>query len=153
MRKQGGRQTRNYLEKEWKIWLSSTGIKNPQQVALESKLKETTEEKKKLEKENKALLKQKSSLKRQVTHLSVQMQKAQSSGYQPTREKSKNKSQYSQRWVRELKQQQRTKCSSSLAWLESEGYTVLKVTVQNNKTGDIEIINISSEELLGPQGS
>ena len=50
-------------------------------------------------------------------------------------------------------QQQRTKCSSSLAWLESEGYTVLKVTVQNNTTGSTEVININSEELFGPQGS
>ena len=83
-------------------------------------------------------MKQKATLKCQVTRLAVQMQKAQSSGYRPTRGKSKNKT---KRWLRELKQQQFTKCGSSLVWMESEGYTPLNVTVQNNKTGDTEIIN------------
>ena len=37
--------------------------------------------------------------------------------------------------------------------MDSEGYTPLQVTVQNNTTGDTEIININSDELLGPHGS
>ena len=81
------------------------------------------------------------------------MQKARSSGYQPTYGKSKNKTQYSQCWLRELEQQQCTNCGISLSWMESEGYTPLKVTVQNNTTGDTEIININLDELLGPHGS
>ena len=52
-----------------------------------------------------------------------------------------------------MKKQWHTKCRSSLAWLESEGYTAQKVTVKNNTTDDTEIINIDSDELLGPQGS
>lgn len=143
----------SYLQKDWSIQLSSSEVESPQQTALENELKKATEEKDKLEEEKNTILKQNASLKCQLTHLAEQMQKAQSSGYQPTRGKSKNKSQYSQRWVRKMKQQQRTKCSSSLAWLESEGYTVLKVTVQNNTTGSTEVININPEELFGPQGS
>ena len=153
LRKQGGRQMNSYLQKEWSIQLSPSEVESPQQTALENELKKATEEKDKLEEEKNTILKQNASLKSQLTHLAEQMQKAQSSGYQPTRGKSKNKSQYSQRWVRKMKQQQRTKCSSSLAWLESEGYTVLKVTVQNNTTGSTEVININPEELFGPQGS
>ena len=153
LRKQGGRQMKLYLQKDWQIQLSPNDVKNPRQIALETKLKKTTEEKSKLEKKNKTLLKQKANLRQQVTHLAARIQKAKSSGFKSTRGKSKNKTQYSQRWLREMKKQRHTKCSSSLAWLESEGYTALKVTVKNNATDDTEIINMDTDELLGPQGS
>ena len=155
LRKQGkgGRQMKLYLEKDWEIHLSPNDIKTHQQIKLEAKLKKTSEEKSKLEKQNKTLLKQKAHLKHQVTHLATQIQKAKSRGFKSTRGKSTKKTQYSQRWLRALKKQWHTECSNSLDWLESEGYTAMKVTVKNNTTNDIEIININSDELLGPQGS
>ena len=153
LRKQGGRQMKLYLLRDWQIQLSPSDVKNPRQIALESKLKKTTKEKSALEKKNKTLLKQQTKLKHQVTHLAAQVQKAKSRGFKSTRGRSKNKTQYSQRWLREIKKQQHTKCSSSLAWLENEGYTALKVTVKNNATDDVEIININSNTLFGPQGS
>ena len=103
LRKQGSRQMKMYLQKEREIQLSLSDIKGPQETVLGTELKKTIEEKGKLEKENKLLVKQKATLKRQVTHLAVQMQMAQSSGYRSTRGRSKNKTQYSQRWLCELK--------------------------------------------------
>ena len=55
--------------------------------------------------------------------------------------------------MHKVKQQQCIKCSSSLAWLKDEGYTLLKVAVQNNTQGSTEVININPKELFGPQGS
>ena len=89
LHKQGGRQMKFYLQKDWEIQLSSNDVKNPRQITLETKLEKTTEEKSKLEKKNKTLLKQKANLKQQVTHLAAQVQKAKSSGFKSTCGKSK----------------------------------------------------------------
>ena len=150
---QGGRQIKLYLAKDWEIQLSLSDSKSPRQIKLEAKLKKTSEEKNKLEKQNKTLLKQKAHLKHQVTHLATQIQKTKNRGFKSTHGKSTKKTQYSPRWLRAMKKQRHTKCSSSLAWLESEGYTAMKVTVKNNTTNDIEIIDMNSDELLGPQGN
>lgn len=38
LRKQGGRQMKLYLLRDWQIQLSPSDVKNPRQIALESKL-------------------------------------------------------------------------------------------------------------------
>ena len=81
----------SYLQIDCNIQLSYSEVESPQQTALENELKKATKENYELEEEKITILKQNASLKCQLTHLAVQMQKAQSSGYQPTRGKSKSK--------------------------------------------------------------
>ena len=116
------------------------------QVALESKQEELEEENQRLHKTNKIL-------QQQATYLSNQLQKAQSDGFQPTRGHTRTKSpfEYSQRHQRNLRQQRSIKCASSLAWLNAEGYSVMKVTLHDDSSGEITTLDMPSANLLGPQ--
>ena len=88
-----------------------------------------------------------------ATYLSNQLQKAKSEGFQPTHGHTINKSpsDYSQRHQRNLRQQRSAKCASSLAWLNAEGYSVMKVTLHDNSSGEITTLDMPSANLLGPQ--
>ena len=116
------------------------------QVALESKQEELEEENQRLHKTNKIL-------QQQATYLSNQLQKAQSDGFQPTRGHTRTKSpfEYSQRHQQNLRQQWSIKCASSLAWLNAEGYSVMKVTLHDDSSGEITTLDMPSASLLGPQ--
>lgn len=149
LRRQGGRQMVKYLKEEWAMQLSSKDKKTCHQDVVEKQLRS---ERDSLLKENIKLHKHSNSLQSQVTTLSGQLQKACSSGYKPTRGPSKRKSpsQYTDRHNRELKRMRKDKCSSSLAWLQFEGYSVTQVKMVNTTTGKEEKIDLNPEDLLGP---
>ena len=115
------------------------------QVALESKQK--------LEQENQHLQKTNKILQQQASYLSNQVQKAQSDGFLLTRgyTRTKPSSDYSKRHQRNLKHQRTEKCTSSLAWLKAEGYTVMQVTLRDDRSGKITTIDMPTANLLGPQ--
>ena len=149
LRRQGGRQMASYLQEEWAIQLSSKDKKTCHQDAVEKQLRS---ERDSLLKEIKKILKCSNALKYQVNALSVQLQKACSSGYKPTRGPSKRKSpaQYTDRHCRNLKKLRKDKCDASLAWLELEGYSVTQIKMVNTSTGEEEAIYMNPEDLLGP---
>ena len=112
------------------------------------------ESKQELEEENWRLHKVNAALRHQASYLSDQLQKAQSNGFKPTRghAKSKSPSDYSKRHQRNLKNQRAEKCSSSsLAWLEAEGYSVIQVTLRDDCSGQITTVDMPTANLLGPQ--
>lgn len=92
-------------------------------------------------------------MQQQAIYLSDQLQKAQSGGFQVTRghTRTKSPSDYSQRHQRNLRHQRSAKCASSLAWLNAEGYSVMKVTLHDNSSGETTTLDMPSANLLGPQ--
>ena len=116
------------------------------QAVLESKQKELEEENQQLHRANKIL-------QQQASYLSNQIQKAQSSGFQPTRgyTRTKSPSEYSICHQYNLKHQRTEKCASSLAWLKAEGYSVMQVTLRDDNTGEITTIDMPTANLLSPQ--
>ena len=103
-------------------------------------------------KENKKLYNQANSLQKQVTALSNQVRKACSEGYMPSQGPAKRKSlsEYTNSHNRGLKKARKDKCSSSLVWLESEGYSIVQIRMVNNSTGKEETIQWNFRDLLGP---
>ena len=104
-----------------------------------------------LMKENKRFQSYSSTLQNQVTTLSGQLQKACSGGFTPSRDAGKRKhpSQYTKHHTRGLKKRRKDKCSSSLAWLESEGYSATQIKVVNTITGKEETIDLNTDGLIG----
>ena len=49
--------------------------------------------------------------------------------------------------LRRLRQMHREKCTDSLEWLKTEGYTAKKLTIKNDQTGDSETIKLTTELL------
>ena len=147
--RQGGRQMQNYLQQEWDIQLSSKDKRTCHQDVVEKQLRT---ERSSLLKEKKKLYNQANSLQKQVTALSNQVQKACSGGYMPSRgpAKRKSSSEDTNCHNRGLKKARKNKCSSSLAWLESEGYSVGQIRIVNNSTGKEETIKWNFRDLLGP---
>ena len=142
----------NFLDKSWLVQLSSKDIRSQHEVNLEKQVKEADEQYKKLEKENESLKKSQETLKRQVTSLSDQVRKAQTDGYCTSRGQShtKSPSDFSSRYQRILKKKRTDQCSDSLAWLEAEGYSAVKLSLWNEKTKKLEQIYFSKDDLLGP---
>lgn len=62
-----------------------------------------------------------------------------------TRGKKRLSDSYSDRQIRRFKKQRTLSCSASLAWLESEGYIPLELTVQNKDTGNVERLILNQE--------
>ncbi len=87
-----GCQRKAFLDKEWPIKISPEEVKSKQEVALQAKLETASIKKDELVKENAALKKMSETLKGQVTYLANQVQKAQSSGFQPSQGRSRVKS-------------------------------------------------------------
>ena len=63
---------------------------------------------------------------------------------------TKYPSDFSSRYQRILKKKQTDQCSDSLAWLEAEGYSAVKLSLWNEKTKKLEQIYFSKDDLLGP---
>ena len=82
LHRQGGSQMVGYLQEEWAMQLSSKDKKACHQDAVEKQLRS---ERDSLLKENKKIQKYSNVLQNQVITLSVQLQKACSSRYKPTR--------------------------------------------------------------------
>lgn len=129
-----GRKLSAFLESTWELCLNKTDY------ALVQKTSPTKE---KLKQEN-------VKLREQVSRLSA---RALQMGATPGRGKAKDKSPhtYSSSHLRLLKRQRKEKCLDSLAWLQSEGYKVRKIELENEVSGNVEEIQV--EDLLGtPQG-
>lgn len=145
-RLRNGCQQQAYLGKEWHIQLQSGEFRIQREVALEAKVKATSTERDNLVKENERLKKSTDRLKRQVTSLADQVRKAQNSGYQPTRGRSRNQSpsQCTLHHQRALKRKQAERCTDSLAWLvEAEGFSTTKVVLQKEGTGELEKLTLT----------
>jgi len=150
--KKGGRQAKEFLQKEWAIQILPGNKKTKHQDAVERQL---ITDRNKLQKENRELKQRCKSLETQSTFLSGQVQKAVNKGFTPSRGASKRKlpSEYTDRHCRGLKKRRKDKCVGSLLWLQNEGSTAVQVKLVNNSTGTEETVDLVNEYLLTPEES
>ena len=88
-------------------------------------------------------------LKKQVCFLSDKQQKGtQGIGDKDTRgRRRQSMEEYSERHYRRLKRKRTTSCAASLAWMEKEGLTPVKVIAKNTRTDQLETILLDDSNI------
>ncbi len=120
----GGAPRRICFEKTWELTLRRGEITSPMD-RVESLEKELTH------------------VKETAWHLAQKVQEhdaASTTTIKRGRKRTKSLEDYSASHQQRLKQQRKSSCTDSLAWMERDGYVPLKVEVQNVKTGKVESI-------------
>jgi hypothetical protein len=146
----GGRQTREYMEREWSLHLEDGEVQSNAEIDLEEKVYELDKENKKLQKEVKEAKCKEQKAQDKIARMSEQILKAQGMGYTPTRGHSrvKSPSKCSKRHQRKLKRKREERCAEALAWLEHDGYLPSKLILSNIKTGETETVTLHECEPL-----
>ena len=151
----GGRQIREYMEREWSLHLEDGEVQSNAEIELEEKVYELDKENKKLQKEVKKAKCKEQKAQDKIVRMSEQILKAKKMGYTPTRGHSrvKSPSKCSKRHQRNLKRKREERCAEALAWLEHDGYLPSKLVLSNTKTGETEIVTLHECEPLQPDES
>ena len=149
----GGRQVREYMEREWSLHLEGGEVQSNAEIELEEVYK-LDKENKELQKVKKAKCKEQKAQDK-IVRMSEQILKAKNMGYTPTwgHSRVKSPSKCSKRHQRNLKTKREERCVEALVWLQHDGYLPSKLVLLNTKTGETETVTLHECEPFQPDKS